>query len=56
MNKSNRDMVSAQRLDKFKHLYFIKFNIKLSDKEAMDQAVMFLTLMKVLIKPQAYNR
>ncbi len=49
-------MVSAQRLDKFKHLYYLKFKIQLSDKEAMDQAVMFLTLMKVLIKPQANNR
>ncbi len=49
-------MVSAQRLDKFKYLYYIKFKIKLSDKEAMDQAIMFLTLMKVLVKPQAYNR
>lgn len=49
-------MVSVQTLDKFKYLYYVKFNIKLSDKEAMEQAVMFLNLMKVLVKPQAYTR
>ncbi len=44
-------MVSAQSLDKFKQLYYTKYQVKLTDKEAMDQAVNLLNLMKVLIKP-----
>ena len=45
-------MVNEVLLEKFKKLYKDKYNIILSDEEATELATQFLTLMKILIKPE----
>jgi len=44
-------MVSKEILEKFKNLYFEKFNIKLSDEETTKMANDLVSLMEVLVKP-----
>jgi len=44
-------MLSKQILEKFKNLYFEKFNIKLSDEETTAMATDLVNLMKVLLQP-----
>lgn len=43
--------VPPKYLEKFKKLYFEKFNIKLSNEEATRQATDLLNLMEVLTRP-----
>jgi hypothetical protein len=46
-----KSMLPPNYLEKFKKLYFTKFNIELNDEEATEQATALLNLMRVLIKP-----
>ncbi len=45
------DTSEKQLLDKFKTIYFKKYEIQLSEKEVTEQADSFLNLMRILIKP-----
>lgn len=45
-------MVNKEILDKFKRLYQEKYDIVLTDEEAIEKATTFLNLMKVLIYPK----
>jgi len=45
-------MVSELALERYIDMYFSKFHIRLSQKEAIEQAINFLTLMKILIYQQ----
>jgi hypothetical protein len=44
-------MISKEYLEKFKSLYKKKYDIVLSEEEAVEMATAFLNLMKVLIHP-----
>lgn len=47
-----RIMVSEQALVQFKQIYYTKYHIDLTNQEAMKQALEFLNLMRVVLKPQ----
>ena len=42
--------------EKFKKLYFDKFNIRLTDEEATQISTDLINLMKVLLKPDRQNK
>lgn len=44
-------MVTEQALEKFKEIYYKKYKVKLTNEEATEQAISFLNLMKLLIRP-----
>lgn len=49
-------MVSVIALARFKELYYHKYNIFLDDEQALEHALCFLNLMKILIKPNKVSR
>jgi hypothetical protein len=46
-------MVSAEMLDKFKRLYKVKYNISLTNEEAIEMSTALVNLMGILIKPES---
>ncbi|MEK7571634.1 MAG: hypothetical protein AAB553_05155 [Patescibacteria group bacterium] len=44
-------MVTKEQLEEFQEIYFQKYNIRLSNEEATEQANALLNLMKILLKP-----
>ena len=44
-------MIRAELLTRFKELYHQKYGVLLTDEQATEYAISFLTLMKVLTKP-----
>jgi len=44
-------MISKEKLEEFKKLYFEKFNVHLTDKEATRAATDLINLMRVITKP-----
>jgi hypothetical protein len=44
-------MVTAEMLEKFKQLYFKKYNVRLNNEEATEMANGLVNLMEVLLKP-----
>lgn len=46
-------MVSAEMLDKFKRLYQAKYNITLTNEEAIEMSTALVNLMGILIKPES---
>lgn len=48
-------MISKESLERFKKLYYEKYNIALSDEAATLMATDFLNLMKILTRPQPKN-
>lgn len=45
-------MVSAEMLDKFKRLYKAKYNISLTNEEAIEMSTALVNLMGILMKPE----
>lgn len=45
-------MITKELREKFKKLYYEKFNITLSDEEATEMANDLINLVKVLLKPK----
>lgn len=45
-------MISKESLERFKKLYYEKYNIALSDEAATQMATDFLSLMKILTRPE----
>jgi len=46
-------MVSKEKLEKFKRLYELKYNISISNEEATKMATDLINLMQVLLKPDS---
>jgi hypothetical protein len=44
-------MISNEQLRKFKTIYKKRFNIELSDQDALESATKLLALMKIVYKP-----
>jgi hypothetical protein len=44
-------MVSQERIDKFKALYLRKYNIKLTNEEAIEMGNGLVNLLELLLKP-----
>jgi len=49
-------MISKESLERFKKLYFEKYNVSLSDEAATQMATDFLSLMKILTRPEPKNK
>ena len=44
-------MISEERLDKFKQLYKKRFNIELSNQDALEKATKLLRIIEIVYKP-----
>ncbi len=44
-------MISKERIEEFKKLYFEKFNVQLTDEEATRAATDLINLVRVVLKP-----
>ena len=44
-------MISEERLEKFKQLYKKRFDVELSDQDALNSAVKLLRLVEIVYKP-----
>ncbi len=49
-------MLNPELREKFKKLYFEKFNISLSDEQATEMFTNFINLMKVILKPNTNQK
>ena len=49
-------MISKESLERFKKLYYEKYKITLSDEAATQMATDFLSLMKILTRPEPKNK
>lgn len=45
-------MITKEIVERFKKLYFKKFNVQLTDEEATRAATDLINLVKVILKPQ----
>lgn len=44
-------MISKEKLEEFKKLYNDEFDEELSDQDALEKAIKFLTIIKTVYKP-----